>query len=110
MVVSAEAVCLLRLASLFRSALRDESLAHVRGRVTAIASRTFRRLRSAAGKYFLEVAMPYYEYLCQGCKKKFSMPLTIAEHDKGRVKCPKCGSSKLEQQWAAFYATTSKKS
>jgi putative FmdB family regulatory protein len=54
--------------------------------------------------------MPYYEYLCQGCKKKFSMALTIAEHDKGRVKCPKCGSSKLEQQWAAFYATTSKKS
>jgi putative FmdB family regulatory protein len=68
------------------------------------------RLRSAAGKYFLEAPMPYYEYLCQGCKKKFSMALTIADHDKGRVKCPKCGSSKLEQQWAAFYATTSKKS
>jgi putative FmdB family regulatory protein len=54
--------------------------------------------------------MPYYEYLCQGCKKKFSLPLTVAEHDRGRIKCPKCGSVKLEQQWAAFYATTSKKS
>jgi len=54
--------------------------------------------------------MPYYEYLCQGCKKKFSLALTITEHDKGRIKCPNCGGSRLEQQWAAFYATTSKKS
>jgi putative FmdB family regulatory protein len=57
-----------------------------------------------------EVPMPYYEYLCQACNKKFSLALTIAEHDKGRMKCPKCNSSKVEQQWAAFYATTSKKS
>ena len=57
-----------------------------------------------------EVVMPYYEYLCQACKKKFFLPLTVAEHDRARVKCPKCGSVKLEQQWAAFYATTSKKS
>ena len=57
-----------------------------------------------------EVTMPYYEYLCQDCNKKFSLALTVAEHDKGKIKCPKCGSSKLEQQWAAFYATTSKKS
>jgi len=34
----------------------------------------------------------------------------MAEHDKGKIKCPKCGSSKTEQQWAAFHATTSKKS
>lgn len=59
--------------------------------------------------------MPYYEYLCQACQNKFSLALTVAEHDKGQhdkgtIKCPKCGSSKLEQQWAAFYATTSKKS
>ena len=57
-----------------------------------------------------EVLMPYYEYLCRGCNKKFSLALTVAAHDKGRVKCPNCGSPKLEQQWAAFYATTSKKS
>jgi putative FmdB family regulatory protein len=57
-----------------------------------------------------EVAMPYYEYLCQACNKKFSLALTVAEHDKGKMKCPKCGSLKIEQQWAAFYATTSKKS
>lgn len=57
-----------------------------------------------------EVTMPHYEYLCQACNKKFSLVLTVAEHDKGNIKCPKCGSSNVEQQWAAFYATTSKKS
>lgn len=54
--------------------------------------------------------MPHYEYLCTACKKKFSAVLTLEEHEKGKVKCPKCRSAKVEQQWAAFYATTSKKS
>jgi len=54
--------------------------------------------------------MPQYEYLCTACNKKFNVTQTIADHDKGKTKCPKCGSSKLEQQWAAFVATTSKKS
>ena len=53
--------------------------------------------------------MPHYEYLCPACSKKFSIVL-IAEHEKGQVKCPKWGSTKVEQQWAAFYATASKKS
>ena len=54
--------------------------------------------------------MPHYEYLCLACGKKFSAILTVAEHEKQQVKCPKCSSMKVEQQWAAFYATTSKKS
>ena len=54
--------------------------------------------------------MPHYEYLCSSCGKKFSIVLTLAEHDKSKVKCSKCGSTKVEQQWAAFFATTSKKS
>jgi putative FmdB family regulatory protein len=57
-----------------------------------------------------EGPMPHYEYLCTQCNKKFSVVLTIEEHEKGKVKCPKCGGTKVEQQWAAFYATTSKKS
>jgi putative FmdB family regulatory protein len=57
-----------------------------------------------------EETMPHYEYFCQDCNKKFSLVLTVAEHDKDKIKCPKCGSSNVEQQWAAFYATTSKKS
>jgi putative FmdB family regulatory protein len=54
--------------------------------------------------------MPQYEFQCLACKKKFSLVLTLAEYEKGRFSCPKCGSTKVEQQWAAFYATTSKKS
>jgi putative FmdB family regulatory protein len=54
--------------------------------------------------------MPQYEYLCKSCEKKFSTVLTLAEHEKGKVKCPKYGGTKVEQQWAAFFATTSKKS
>jgi len=54
--------------------------------------------------------MPQYEYLCLACKKNFSVVLTLAEYDKGKIACPKCHSSKVEQQWAAFFATTSKKS
>jgi len=54
--------------------------------------------------------MPQYEYLCRACNKKFSLVLTLAEHDKGKVKCPKCSRTEVELQWAAFCATTSKKS
>jgi putative FmdB family regulatory protein len=54
--------------------------------------------------------MPQYEYLCSSCSKKFSTILSLAEHDKNKIQCPKCGSTKVEQQWAAFFATTSKKS
>jgi putative FmdB family regulatory protein len=54
--------------------------------------------------------MPQYEYLCKSCEKKFSTILTLAQHDGSKVKCPKCGGTKVEQQWAAFFATTSKKS
>jgi putative FmdB family regulatory protein len=53
-----------------------------------------------------EETMPHYEYVCQACSKRFSLVLTVGEHDQGKIKCPKCGSTKIEQQWAAFYATT----
>ena len=54
--------------------------------------------------------MPQYEFVCQACKKNFGIILTLAEREKNRIKCPKCGSTKVEQKWAAFYAVTSKKS
>ena len=54
--------------------------------------------------------MPHYEYLCQACNKKFTLVISVADRDKGKIKCPKCQSAKVEQQWAAFFATTSKKS
>ena len=54
--------------------------------------------------------MPVYDYRCAKCKKKFSVTMSISDHDKKTVKCPKCGSGKVERQLAAFYAVTSKKS
>jgi putative FmdB family regulatory protein len=55
--------------------------------------------------------MPVYEFACQACHKTFSKILTIAEHDKEpKIECPHCGSEKVEQRWADFYAITSKKS
>ncbi len=54
--------------------------------------------------------MPTYEYLCKECKKTFSMMLSLAEYEKGRVTCPKCKSKKVEQKVGAFFAVTSKKS
>ena len=57
-----------------------------------------------------EVDMPLYEYTCNDCHKNFSTVLTIDKHDHEKVKCPKCGSKKVEQQYSAFYAVTSHKS
>ncbi len=54
--------------------------------------------------------MPQYEYVCNKCKKTFSLIMTLAEYDKGKAACPKCKSKKVEQKVAAFFAVTSKKS
>ena len=54
--------------------------------------------------------MPTYNYKCGKCKKKFTIVMTISEHDKRKPKCPKCGSRKVTQQIAAFFAVTSDKS
>ncbi len=54
--------------------------------------------------------MPHYDYRCLECKKKFSVVRTVEEHERRKAKCPHCGSTKTEQQWAAFFAVTGKKS
>ncbi len=54
--------------------------------------------------------MPAYEYTCLKCKKNFSVIMTLREYEQGKVKCPKCKSSQVEQKLAAFFAVTSKKS
>jgi len=54
--------------------------------------------------------MPSYDYTCKQCKKTFTITLTISEHDKKRVACPKCKSRKVEQQFGSFFAVTAKKS
>ncbi len=54
--------------------------------------------------------MPSYEYVCRGCKKKFTVHMTVAEYEKSHPACPKCKSKKVEQKPGTFFAVTSKKS
>lgn len=55
-------------------------------------------------------SMPAYEYLCLDCHKPFEMVLSLHQHDEQNPKCPHCGSEHVEQEAAAFFAVTSKKS
>jgi len=54
--------------------------------------------------------MRVYDYHCMDCHKTFEQALTLHQHDSNRVRCPHCGSKNIEQEAAAFYAVTSKKS
>lgn len=54
--------------------------------------------------------MPTYEYRCQKCRKKFSRVMSISEHETRRIKCPKCGGTKISQLVSNIQVVTSKKS
>jgi putative FmdB family regulatory protein len=54
--------------------------------------------------------MPTYEYRCENCGKSFERTETINEHDKAKVKCPKCDSTKVTQIPGRVHVVTSKKS
>jgi putative FmdB family regulatory protein len=54
--------------------------------------------------------MPVYEYVCRGCSKEFEVVQPISEFDPKKVKCPECGSRKVERRWSRVVAITSKKS
>lgn len=54
--------------------------------------------------------MPVYDYVCLDCHKSFETALSLNEHDRQNSKCPHCGSKNVEQEAAAFFAVTSKKS
>ncbi len=61
--------------------------------------------------------MPYYEYECRQCGQKFESFQTYEEHDHHEdhdrhqpLKCPGCGSRKVEQLLAGVRVITSKKS
>ena len=54
--------------------------------------------------------MPVYEYVCKECHTSFEVILTIKEHDKEEIICPKCGCKNVEQDAAEFFAVTSRKS
>jgi putative FmdB family regulatory protein len=57
--------------------------------------------------------MPTYEFLCQKCNEAFALVCSITEYERRKkrdIKCPKCGSSKVDQQISTFHVNTSKKS
>ena len=54
--------------------------------------------------------MPRYEFLCEKCQKPFELTMTIAEHEKGKVRCPTCKSTRVETQLSGFMGQTKKKS
>lgn len=58
-----------------------------------------------------EVSMPAYEYICNDCKKEFTVFLSVKEFEsKPKVTCPKCQSDNVIKKLTPFYAKTSKKS
>ena len=55
--------------------------------------------------------MPDYDFKCAACRKTFTQSQTFEEHDQHKpVKCPKCGSEKVERVIGEVFAKTSKKS
>ena len=55
--------------------------------------------------------MPYYDFKCTQCRRKFTEKQTFEEHDRRkRLKCPRCGSQKVERVIGTVMAKTSKKS
>ena len=54
--------------------------------------------------------MPVYEYSCDKCKRKVTVMMTISEHEKRRVACPKCGGKALRPLISSFLTQTSRKS
>lgn len=54
--------------------------------------------------------MPRYEFYCKDCKKPFEIILSLHEYEVGEIKCPTCGGKHVQQEAAAFFAVTSKKS
>jgi|GEM_PF-230917 putative FmdB family regulatory protein len=54
--------------------------------------------------------MPVYDFVCKGSQNSFELVLTLGEHDKSDIRCPKCDSKNVEQAAVAFSVVTSKKS
>jgi putative FmdB family regulatory protein len=57
-----------------------------------------------------EDGMPLYEFRCNACGKEFEVILSVKDYDSRKVKCMKCGSSRVERVWSEVHVLTSKKS
>jgi putative FmdB family regulatory protein len=56
------------------------------------------------------MAMPQYEYFCDGCKKEITLSMSMSQHDKGDAACPECGGRSLRPLVGTFFSKTSRKS
>ena len=54
--------------------------------------------------------MPVYEYYCDKCEREVTLTLSISEHDKAQIQCPKCSSKALRPLVSTFFSQTSRKS
>ncbi len=54
--------------------------------------------------------MPLYEYECHGCGQRFTDIMSIDDHDKRKLVCPKCHSQDTEPLIEAAFVVTAKKS
>ena len=54
--------------------------------------------------------MPTYEYKCLDCGKESELYLSMSEHERGKIICPACNSTRMEQLMSAVSAKTSRKS
>lgn len=54
--------------------------------------------------------MPTYDYECKKCGHHFSRVMSMHDHDKKKVQCPKCKSEELKHGVEEVFVTTSRKS
>jgi putative FmdB family regulatory protein len=54
--------------------------------------------------------VPTYAYHCEQCGTSFEETQSMAEHEAGEIRCPKCGGEKVTSVISTFFAKTSKKS
>ncbi|HEY3355689.1 MAG TPA: FmdB family zinc ribbon protein [Polyangia bacterium] len=55
--------------------------------------------------------MPIYDYVCNHCGEKFTLTISVSEHErrKPELRCPKCSAAEVEQLYEPFFAVTSRK-
>lgn len=51
-----------------------------------------------------------YAFECRKCGERFEVRESLADHEKHKEKCPKCGSKRVVQRLEAAFVATSRKS
>jgi putative FmdB family regulatory protein len=54
--------------------------------------------------------VPTYEYVCDKCRKRFTVAEPMSRHSSRAPACPGCKSRNTRQVLSAFYAKTVRKS